>query len=75
MQNLSKQNEAPDSGPAIVDVHEDKNMYKIAFDLPDAGLVNNLVPTDHNDVPKAVLNVAMPNVVVPLSNVPALDNK
>ncbi len=74
VQNLPKRNDVPDSGPAVDDAHEDKIVYEITFDLPDAGLANNVV-LPNNNVPKAVPNVAMPNVVVPLSNVPAVDYK
>jgi hypothetical protein len=73
-QNLPKWNEVPDSGPAIVNAHEDKIVYDITFDLPDAGLANNVVLPDNN-VPKAVPNMVMPNLAVPLSNVPAVENK
>ncbi len=68
-QNLPKWNEAPDSGPVIVNAHEEKNVYEITSDLPDAGLVNNIVPPDNN-VPKAG-----PNVALSLSDVPAVGNK
>ncbi len=59
-----KRNEAPDSGLATVNAHEEKIVYGITFDLPDAGLADNVVPPDNN-VPEAMPNVAMPNVVVP----------
>jgi hypothetical protein len=36
---------APDQGPAIIKANQDKIMYKITFDLPDAGLTGgNVVP-------------------------------
>ncbi len=74
VQNLPKWNEAPDLGPAIGDAHEDEIVYEITFDLPDAGLANNVVPPD-DDVPETVPNLAMPNVSVPFPDISAVNNK
>jgi hypothetical protein len=37
---------AKTAGPRLVEVDEDKIMYEITFDLPDAGLGQNAVPPD-----------------------------
>jgi hypothetical protein len=49
-------------------------MYEIIFDLPDVGLADDVVLPDNN-IPEAALNVAVPNILVLLPNVPAVDNE
>ncbi len=53
--NWMEHEHVPNLGPVIIDANNDEIMYKITFDLPDAGLHgDNAVPPD--DAVEAALN-------------------
>jgi hypothetical protein len=57
----------PPPGPALIEADADKIVYKITFDLPDAGLIGPAIVPDYNMEPAAhngndIHNLAMETV-------------
>ena len=60
-QQAAQQRPEPTNGPALIEADNDKIVYKITFDLPNAGLGGAIVvPADHGAPPGGL--AADPNV-------------